>query len=173
VYKTFMTVSPAQFFELPYASTLLLESKFDASITDAPDFRAACEAGFDAYFSEMYEWNDDGTDMLFVEHTHTLAEVQAILKEDDRLAQTPENATSVGWRAGFWLGWLSAFALVCSADALVGLEMLTLLVSRWQVRQQNSQVLFSLAMLPAGEDCDVPLQGRIRVVNGYDGLWTD
>ena len=95
-----MNLSPAQFKELHYTPTVLLESKFDASITDHVDFPVACEWGYDAYFDEMYQWNADRTAMLFVEHIHTLAEVQAKLIEEDRLTDTLVHVTSVGWRAG-------------------------------------------------------------------------
>ena len=137
VYKKLIALSPVQFKELHYAPTVLLESKFDASITDHADFPVACAWGYDAYFDEMYQWNADRTAMLFVEHIHTLAEVQAKLIEEDRLADTLAYATPVGWSAGFWLGWLSAFALVRPSDACAGLALLTVLVSRWQMREQN------------------------------------
>lgn len=44
------------FAEVPYSPALLLESSFDASVTDSDEFHLGCKWGFDAYFDTMYGW---------------------------------------------------------------------------------------------------------------------
>jgi hypothetical protein len=121
-------VSPltvADFAEMPYSPALLLESRFDASVTDGPEFRAACESGFGAYFDGLIEL-DEELYVTFVEKPHTWADVVALV--DETLGATDLQdwrRVSLAWGAGFGLGWLSAHALVKREDAVMALGRLT------------------------------------------------
>src|SRR5579863_1927290 len=94
--------------DVPCAPALLLESKFDASVTDAPEFRAACTWGFVAYCNER--WNRVDGVSGYVEQRYTGVEVQGMLEQEDERAGGSDTVTSVACRAWFWLGWLSAYA---------------------------------------------------------------
>src|SRR6266704_6973752 len=97
--------------DLPYSPALLLDSKFDASITDDSEFCEGCETGFDAYFESMYQWNEARTDTVFVQQWFSLGEVLAFVAENVFAEDEHDRLLPLGWRAGFLLGWLSALAL--------------------------------------------------------------
>jgi hypothetical protein len=118
----------AAFAEVPYSPALLLESSFDASVTDSDEFHLGCKWGFDAYFDTMYELGASKAELVFVEKHYTWAEIvefviQTVLGEDP-----PGYVTLRAWRAGFGLGWLSALALTNRREARMGLTMLTTLL---------------------------------------------
>jgi len=113
--------------DMPYSPALLLDSKFDASITDDPEFRAACETGFDAYFESMYQWNEARTDTVFVGRRFSRGGVLAFVAENVFAEDEHDGLLLVGWRGGFLLGWLSALALtdrVTATQALAVVEVL-------------------------------------------------
>ncbi|MGH2498311.1 MAG: hypothetical protein ACRDIV_26760 [Ktedonobacteraceae bacterium] len=116
----------AEYAEMPYAPALLLDSKFDASITDDSEFHHACESGFRAYFDGMYEWNEEGTDTVFVAKCYTWADVVALVDETAWSTGLHDwRSVSFAWGAGFGLGWLSVHALVHRDDAVMALGRLT------------------------------------------------
>ena len=125
--------------EMPYASALLLDSKFDASITDDPEFRGACETGFDAYFEEMYAWNEVGDDLVFVEKQYAWREVRTFVVRNAMAHDGRGELLPCGWRAGFVLGWLSALALTDRSVALRALSVVERLLTlhgkrrRWEL----------------------------------------
>lgn len=137
--QVMIKVSPltvADFVDLLYSPALLLESRFDASITDDPEFRASCEWGFNAYFELMWEPNALGDDFVFVTKLYTSAEVVASVVRD----VWPEKKAmwlvpSLPWRAGYALGWLSALSLIQLREAGEGLAVLTVLVSQIEGHQ--------------------------------------
>jgi hypothetical protein len=110
--------------EMPYSPALLLESRFDASVTDNPEFRAACEIGFDAYFDGLIEL-DEESHVTFVEKPHTWAELVAFVDETAGVTGSQgRHGVSFAWGSGFGLGWLSAHALVKREDAVMALGRL-------------------------------------------------
>ena len=118
----------AAFAEVPYSPALLLESSFDASVTESDEFHLGCKWGFDAYFDTMYHWGESKAELVFVEKHYIWAEIvefviQTVLGEDP-----PGYVTLRDWRAGFGLGWLSALALTNRHEAMLGLTMLTVLL---------------------------------------------
>jgi hypothetical protein len=136
-----MKVAPltlAEYAEMPYAPTLLLDSKFDASLTDDPEFRRACESGFEGYFELMYEWNEDRTAAVFVEKRYTWADLAVLV--DETVGDTGLQGwrgVSFAWGAGFGLGWLSAHALVQREDAELALARLTVGIERRMQKRQG------------------------------------
>src|SRR5579885_2153137 len=100
----------AQWAELPYSPALLLDSRFDASITDDEEFRKACQCGFDGYF-DVLSGSDASGVFTVVEHDYSWSEVVCFLVEDVMAADEAMSRISRAWRAGFGLGWLSALAL--------------------------------------------------------------
>lgn len=135
----------ADYAEMPYAPTLLLDSKFDASLTDDAEFRIGCEWGFTAYFERMYEWNEAGTDTVFVEKRYTWADLMMFADETAAAtAPSPHGWEPVpfAWAAGFGLGWLSAHALVKRDDAELALARLTARIEkRVERRQEQADVV--------------------------------
>ncbi len=129
---------PSAFIDMPYSSGLLLDGRFDASLTDDPQFRSACKSGFEAYFEDMYE---DGTsDDVFVDHFYRYDEVVDFLMEWRELSMGDAFFeerfgvhTPLAWHVGFMLGWLSALALTDRELALRGLGVLVADVTRVQV----------------------------------------
>ena len=114
----------ADFVDLPYSPALLLESRFDASVTDDPEFRAACESGFNAYFEHMYELDEEFHER-FVEKRYTWVDLVTFVDETAGVSGSRErNGVSFAWGAGFGLGWLSAHALVKREDAVLALGRL-------------------------------------------------
>ena len=134
----------ADYAEMDYAPTLLLDSKFDASLTDDPEFRVACEYGFEAYFEDMCEWNQAGTTLVFVEKCHTWADL-LIFVEETAAATAPSpqgwEPLSFAWAVGFGLGWLSAHALVKRDDAEMALARLTAGIEKRMGRRQGCAAL--------------------------------
>ncbi len=113
--------------DMPYAPVLLLDSKFDASITDDSEFREACEDGFKAYFEEMYEWDEEDDD-VFVERCYTWAEVIESVVDNALSEGEPGRLLPCVERAGFALGWLSALALTDRSMARRALTVLEALL---------------------------------------------
>ncbi len=133
-----VSLTAAAFVDVPYSPAFLLESRFDASITDDPEFPFTCGCGFDAYFAEMFEWNEEHTDLVFVEKCYTWAEVVELVTETMLHGDKPERVESRSARAGFALGWLSALALVNREWALMGLTLLTVLVTpSWSSQRRH------------------------------------
>ena len=161
--ETSVRASSAQFVELPYTPALLSESGFPVSLTDDPEFQRACETGFDGYFENMFEWNEEKTDLVFVEQFYTLSEIKTILQQgiQDFIASRPHITMSLAWHAGFWLGWLSAVALVHSAHAQVGLDRHRAFVLLQYEKQEHAQAVLHRAM---GEVLKaLALDGRVRL----------
>ena len=114
--------------EVPYSPALLLESSFDASITDSDEFRKACQWGYDAYFEDMYITGESETALVFVAKCYTWAEIVEFVTQNALGENAPGYFISRDWRAGFGLGWLSALALTNRQEAMMGLTMLTVLI---------------------------------------------
>ncbi len=124
-------VSPltaADFVDMSYSPALLLDSKFDASITDAPEFREACRDGFTFYFEEMYEWDEQDNE-VFVECRYTWAEVIESVVDNALSEGEPGRLLPCVERAGFALGWLSALALTDRSMARRALTVLEALLA--------------------------------------------
>jgi len=118
----------AAFAEVPYSPALLLESSFDASVTDSEEFHLGCKWGFDAYFDTMYGWGESKAELVFVEKRYTWAEIVEFVFLTALGEDPPGYVTLRDWRAGFGLGWLSALALTNRHEAMLGLTMLTVLL---------------------------------------------
>jgi hypothetical protein len=114
----------AEIAEIDYSPVLLLDAKFDVAVTDDPAFRSACEYGFDAYFEDMCEWNESGTETVLVERCSTWAEIVRWVVSNALTEERPGRLLSRGWRAGFGLGWLSALALTRRGEAVRALAVL-------------------------------------------------
>lgn len=121
------SLTPADFQDLPYSPTLLLSAPFAASLTADPEYQEGCQCGFDSYFTEMHHWLPDLRGFLFVDRLHTLASVRDYLLSE--IVYDPvRNPCLLSWRAGWGLGWLSALALTDQPLALLGLELLKMIV---------------------------------------------
>lgn len=125
---------PADFQDIPYSPVLLLRAHFDVSITADPEYQSACETGFDAYFEEMVQWNEAGTDLVFIDCFSSCAEVISFVARGMIRDHCPSywGVVSFSFSVGFVLGWLSALSLTDRALALVGLELLIVLVAHMQ-----------------------------------------
>ena len=124
-------VSPltvADFAELPYSPALLLDAKFDVSITDDPEFRIACRWGFDAYFELMHRLDKASGKSVFVAEVYSWDEVVRFLLNNVMDERGVADDRYRGWRAGFLLGWLSALALTDRVLAVNGLAIVERLV---------------------------------------------
>ena len=125
---------PADFKDLAYSPTLLLSAHFDAFIADGLTYDRACEDGFNGYFEEMVQWNEAGTDLVFMDCFYTRAEVMSFVARgvirDRRLSD--KNEVPFWFRVGFVLGWLSALSLTDRVQAFVGFELLMVLVAQLQ-----------------------------------------
>lgn len=121
------SLTAADFVDLPYSPTLLLDSKFNTSITDDVAFREACQSGYLMYFDDMYDWDVEQGCSVFVAERYTWDEViervvDNALPEDEFGCWLP-----CAERVGYTLGWLSALALterVMAERALLVLEAL-------------------------------------------------
>ena len=117
---------------LPYSPALLLDGRFDASITDDPEFRDACESGFDCFLGDRC---DDGE--VSASHSYTWRGVEEeVVHNIVRRYDIHELAQELlfgpfpplSWRAGFMLGWLSALASMNASLAWQGVDLLAVLV---------------------------------------------
>ena len=121
-------LSAAAFVDLPYSPALLLDSSFSANITDNPEFHKACKYGFDAYFEDMYELDEEYNE-TFVEKRYSWAEVATLVGETVwSIGLRDWRRVPSAWGAGFGLGWLSAHALVERPVSLLALEVLRVLI---------------------------------------------
>ena len=128
--------APSLLKDLPFDAALLLPHTFDTSIIVHEDFLSSCQEGFDAYFDNMLEQDREGY-VFFVDHFYSWDEVQSFLlqnafpnpNEVKLAALYRHELTSLPFRVGFCLGWLSALALTDRALALQGLAFLAYLVS--------------------------------------------
>jgi hypothetical protein len=117
-------VTLAEYAEMPYCPVFLLDAKFDASITDHPEFPKACEWGFETYFEEMYQWDESRENLVFVTRSYTWEEVVEGVVRAALFEEMPGCVVSVASRAGGVLGWLSAHALVNRSEALLAVTVL-------------------------------------------------
>jgi hypothetical protein len=115
---------------------LLLPIELDQTVTRHKEYQKACEAGYECYFEEMYQTNEQEDDFIFVEHLHTRSEVLNIIVQD--IKNCPRWTTCLAWRAGFIHGWLSALALTNFPLAQLGLHLLQHL-SRLEQLSSSSQ----------------------------------
>ncbi len=137
--QTFMAVAPvsvADVIDMPYSSALLLDGRFDASLTDTSLFSRAGKSGFESYVESM--WNEDEAgNEVFVGRLYKRSAVLNIVRQNAVVDKV--FASELAWRVGFVLGWLSALALVQPDDALVGLRFLRELVGYEQWEQSEQQ----------------------------------
>ena len=126
----------ADFAEMPYSPALLLDSKFDATLTDDLAFRGACEFGFLNYFDQMYQDDEQGEE-VFVERRYEWAEVVEIVVDEVLWEPSAGLVLSCAERAGTLLGWLSALALTERAMARRALTVAETLLLSGQVPQQE------------------------------------
>jgi hypothetical protein len=110
---------------LPYTPALLLEGRFDASITDDPAFSDGCGTGFNGYYDVL----SDG-----LEGYCPVSEMRRFMVE---LVTTPgggpvwlDQRSGFRWQVGYGLGWLSALARSQYQEATKGLKLLMQLVER-------------------------------------------
>jgi hypothetical protein len=120
---------------LLYSPAFLLDAGLDASITDGPDFSGACESGFEGFFEDTYEEDENG-DEVFMGCSFIWRDVERMIAENVARGYSDFGEhfgyTSLSWRAGFMLGWLSALAFVNCVLALQGVDLLALLVRSCQ-----------------------------------------
>src|SRR5207248_9007164 len=87
----------AAFAEVPYSPALLLESSFDASVTDSDEFHLGGRWGFDAYFDTMYHWGESKAELVFGEKHYIWAEIVEFVFQ----TVVGDDATGcVSWRGG-------------------------------------------------------------------------
>jgi hypothetical protein len=113
-----------EYAEMPYSPAFLLDAKFDASITDSPEFGRACASGFETYFEEMYQWDESREHLVFVARSYTWEEVIEGVVRGTLFEDMPGCVVSAASRAGGVLGWLSAHALVNRSEALLAVTVL-------------------------------------------------
>ena len=117
----------AEYAEMSYCPALSLDAKFDASVTDDPEFCKGCYWGYEAYFEGRCEWQESGA---VVAKRQSLSEVLAFVAETAFPGHVPGVADpSVAWCAGFGVGWLSALALTDRAMAVQALPVLEMLLT--------------------------------------------
>ena len=126
-------VTPADVCQLPYTSALLLPLQLDRTITSHPDYQEACQWGYDFYFEEMYQENDQGEE-VFVEHFYTPRDVMELIAKETE--DTKPWAAAFPIRVGVVLGILSALALTNLPLAHVGMQVLMHFVMLEQGRRE-------------------------------------
>ncbi len=126
--------------EVSYSPVLLLDARFDASYTDHADFASACRSGFEGFFEQVDEALEGEYEGFSVVGVPSWEYVEQSLRENvlrryDRHERLI-GVTSLPWRVGFYLGWLSALALMDRSFALRGLAVLQELAVRQQKEEQ-------------------------------------
>ena len=130
--RTLTAVAPASITDcsdMPYSPVLLLDGRFDASLTDYVHFHRLCEAGFDGYFEATWVGGD-----WVIERARVYEEAAAFVRFEMLHVSPDYGIESLPIRAAFVLGWLSAFALVNRYAALRGLHLLVSLVESEQMK---------------------------------------
>lgn len=158
--RTSEDVFPAMFVDMPYAPVLLFDAHFDATITDDVAFRDACETGFRSYFGEMWEISPNDEN-VFVDRFYTVALVSKDIKGS--FEHVPAQV-SLACCAGFWLGWVSAWALVQPKEAQAALDCLLTTVNRVQAGGSSLS-----ARLIANSGYKVSSNGSLIRTCGGDG----
>lgn len=128
-------VTPADCSQIEYTPTLLLPLSLPASFLAESDYSSSCQWGFNTYFEEMLEPNEEGTDFVVVNHFYTRAEVASWVVECFFPTRLPGPVALVDC-VGVIHGWLSALALVDRELALCGGDLLVALVNHRLVSQQ-------------------------------------
>ncbi|QBD80538.1 hypothetical protein EPA93_33035 [Ktedonosporobacter rubrisoli] len=130
-------LAPVDFLEAEYSPALLLPSGFEAAFHADEEFSLGASSGFDTYFEEMWDYTEEKP--IFRNHFYTREEMMRVLLEnvlpspsDYSLGHTP----SLSYRAGFALGWLSAFAFTDRRMALLGVAALRQLVDHLLLCEQ-------------------------------------
>ena len=144
---------PSDFVDVDYTPSLLLCTSLTWPFIGDPNHHIACKCGFDAYFEEMYDWNADGTDLVFVDRFYTIGDVVIWLTETvcDTVEYPKIADVSLSWRVGIAVGWLSALALVDAGLAAHGLQFLARLVET-----ERSHTVVSSPPAPSGSVYVVP-----------------
>lgn len=153
-------VFPAMFRDMPYAPVLLFDAHFDATITDDAAFREACETGFRSYFDEMWQVGPH-KEKQFVDRFYTVALVSKDIR--DSFEHVPTQV-SLLFCAGFWLGWVSAWALVQPQEAQAAFDGLLRTVKRVQAEYSS---LYARLIADAGYK--VSSLGSLSRTCGGDG----
>ena len=124
---------PTDFVDIPYSSALLLEARFDSSITDDPEFHSSCEWGFDSYFEG--QMRSGCVEVVYEDRFYNRGEVCRELVDNVVVAHRRDKTPLVTC-VGVALGWLSALALAQYQEAQEGLQNLMGLLER---EQQSSR----------------------------------
>lgn len=120
--------------DLDYSPALLLPAPWSTKLAFArsADYARSCRDGFEAYLDELHEWDESrqieivGDRVLsWVDLLHNVIFEFAIVRGG--IVPEPGQAT-LAQRAGFGLGWLSAYAFRARQDAMLALGLLALLV---------------------------------------------
>jgi hypothetical protein len=125
--QTTASVTPLDFIDMPYSPALLLEGRFDASITDHVDFAVACREGFECCLEEIDDFCG-----LFASWDGMEREIVRTMTRCYDKTEQYWGVCSLPDRAGFMLGVLSAYAYVDRLLVLCGLGLLTKLVPSCQ-----------------------------------------
>ncbi len=112
--------------DVSYTPDVLLEVPFQAWVTAHTDFKRACFHGFETFFEELIDEDEDGQE-VFVKHGYSWDEIVEYLVEGVSVDYPPLPA-SLHWKAGFWLSWLSALAFLDADEAQRGLVVLLALL---------------------------------------------
>jgi len=144
--RTLRVIAPAlvtDVIDMPYSPALLLDGRFDVSLTDDPEFHDVCEWGFHSYFDDMWDVRPGATsrgfdDFILVERRYTVAYVMGEVLANMR--GTNDAGSSLVRCVGVSLGWLSALALVQCSEALEGLAVLLLCVQCEQAKLVQVQM---------------------------------
>lgn len=130
---------------LPFA---LLPHQFDAFISQHADFASACQWGFEWYCEDTGEFGDIAT----------FYDVQSFLAFEVRRRYDHVDAyfgvLSLPRRAGYCLGWLSGLARVHRDLALLGLDLLSSLVS-CQYQEEIRRGFNPLVDIPGLHGCSL------------------
>jgi hypothetical protein len=124
-----------------YSPAFLLDARFDASITNDPEFHQACVSGFESGIEEGYGVDDRGREVFFglnsvLTWEDLRTDTATAFREIGRFFPGIPPATLPGV-AGFYLGRWSAVALTDTVLALRGLDLLCTLVETWISRQRK------------------------------------
>lgn len=132
--------------DLDYSPSLLLLAPWsmDMAFVRSLEYARACQDGFETYLDELHEWDrDKQVEVLcdrvlsWVDLLHNVIFEFAIVRD----VVSGREPDSLAQRAGFVLGWLSAYAFRARQDADLALGLLAVLV---EAELQGRRIEYSL-----------------------------
>ena len=117
-------LKPSDFADISYSPALLLVTPLVAPFMHDKSYRCGCNVGFVSYFEGMVDFTEDSTATVFVDRYYTEDEVAHEIVS--AICECFES--SLAWRVGFVIGWLSALALTNRVLASKGLMVLSSMI---------------------------------------------